>query len=248
MFLWLIVFILGLLTGSFLNVVIYRLPKKESIVFPRSHCPYCGKELGVFDLIPVVSFIFLRGRCRYCGEKISWQYPLVEIITGLLFLSFYYLDGLNIYFISHLILTGLLLPISIIDFRYQLIPNKITFPGIALGLILAFFSDHITISSALLGLVIPGGFLLLLALLSKGGMGMGDVKLAAMIGTFIGPVYSFLSIFIGALLGMVYGIIISFRKRNRDRTRVPFGTFICIGTILILYWGEQILDWYLNLF
>ncbi len=244
---------LGLLTGSFINVVIYRLPRKESIIFPRSHCPYCGNNLGVLDLIPVVSYLFLWGKCRYCGEKISWQYPLVELVTGLLLLSFYFIDGLNIYYLIHIILIGLLIPIMVIDFKYQIIPNKITIPAIGIGFLTAIFFDHISVSSSISGLLFPGGFLLLLSYLSRGGMGMGDVKLAAMIGTFIGPIYSLLSIFIGAFLGMVYGIIVFLTKENKDKkgplgTKISFGTFICISTISILYWGEQILDWYINLF
>src|SRR5690554_6056807 len=136
------IFIIGLIIGSFLNVIIYRLPKNESIVSPPSHCPNCDKNLRVIDLIPVISFIINRGKCRYCGDKISWQYPLVELLTVFLFLSLFLKFGFNSIFIIYIILVSLLIVLSFIDIKYMIIPNKITYPGIIIAFILSFFFAH----------------------------------------------------------------------------------------------------------
>lgn len=240
--------IFGLIFGSFLNVIIYRLPKNESIISPASHCPDCGTRLKPIDLVPVISFFLTKGRCRYCGKAISWQYPLVELLTALLFLSLYVKYGINSKFINLLILVSLLIICSFIDLRNKIIPNKITYPGIILGFILSLFFNHITFTSALLGLLIPAGLLFLIALIFKKGMGMGDVKLVAMIGTFIGWQDTLLSIFIGSLLGSVIGLILIGTDSIERRTRIPFGPFISIGTVVMLLIGENLIKWYLGLF
>lgn len=238
----------GLIIGSFLNVIICRLPKNKSIITPSSHCPDCGTRLKPVDLVPVISFLWNRGRCRYCGVKISWQYPLVELLTALLFLSLYVKYGINSKFINLLILVSLLIICSFIDLRNRIIPNKITYPGIILGFILSLFFNHITFTSALLGLLIPAGLLFLIALIFNKGMGMGDVKLVAMIGTFIGWQDTLLSFFIGSLLGSVIGLILIGTDSIERRTRIPFGPFISSGTIIMLLFGNKLIEWYLGLF
>ncbi|PRX31140.1 leader peptidase (prepilin peptidase)/N-methyltransferase [Orenia metallireducens] len=241
-----IIFILGLIIGSFLNVVIYRVPEGESIVFPASHCPNCQTNLKIRDLVPVVSFLFSGAKCRYCKEKISWQYPLVELLTGIIFLLLYWKYNLNIQFLSYLILSSLLITVSVIDFKYLIIPNQINYFGIIIGFILSIFFLNQSIYSVLLGILIPAAILLLIAIISKGGMGMGDVKLIAMVGAFLGAKYGVAAIFLGAFIGSVVGggLMLTGVKGRKDR--IPFGPFISMGALVMVLWGDEIINWYLN--
>ena len=243
-----IIIILGLIIGSFLNVVIYRLPLKKSIIFPSSHCPNCETKLKYYDLIPVFSFIFSKGRCRYCEEKIPIQYPIVELLTGLLFLLAFLNYGLASEFIIFIILISSLIVVSFIDIKYQIIPNKITFSFISLGLLFSLIFDHISFINSLLGLVIPAGLLLLIAFIYKKGMGIGDVKLIGMIGVFIGWQYALISIFIGALLGSIYGIYMMLTDKMTRKTRIPFGPFISLGAVIMILYGNILINWYIGLF
>ncbi len=242
------IFILGLLIGSFLNVVIYRLPKKESIVFPASHCTSCGTRLKAWDLVPIFSFLFAKGKCRYCGEKISWQYPAVELLTALLYTLLYLKLGFTIQFLSYIILITLMIICSFIDFKHFIIPNKITYSGIIIGLIFAIFLDHITFVQALLGILIPAGFLFLIALIYKKGMGLGDVKYVAMIGSFLGWADTLLAIFFGALLGSIFGIIFILAAKTEKKSKIPFGPYLSLGTLLVIFYGKQIISWYVMTF
>ncbi len=239
-----LIIVLGLIIGSFLNVVIYRFPRNESIVFPASHCPNCGTQLKVLDLMPIFSFILSKGRCRYCKEKISYQYPLVELLTSFFFFGLYYRYGISIYLFIYLILTTMLIVSSFIDLNYQIIPNKITYLGIMFGFIISFIFSHLTIKLSFLGIVLPALFLLLIIFITRGGMGMGDVKLVAMIGSFIGPLYTFFSIFIGAFLGSVVGLILIGMKLKDRKSRIAFGPFIAAGSLLMILYGEKIINWY----
>jgi leader peptidase (prepilin peptidase)/N-methyltransferase len=236
------VFIIGLVIGSFLNVVIYRLPEGESVVFTRSHCSECGTELGVLDLIPVVSFLLIRGRCRYCGSKLSYQYPVVELLTGALFLIVFIKYYFSIKFWIYLLLISLLIAISFIDFKRQIIPNRITYLGIVIGLILSLLFDHITFIAALWGLLIPSGFLLLIAIITKGGMGVGDVKLAAMIGSYIGFKYTLIGIFIGSFIGSILGLSLIGLGIKERKDRIAFGPLIALGAVLMVLWGTEIIN------
>ncbi|KXS45967.1 MAG: leader peptidase (prepilin peptidase) / N-methyltransferase [Candidatus Frackibacter sp. T328-2] len=247
MFIPFTVFIYGLLIGSFLNVVIYRLPNDESIIFPRSHCPNCQTKLGVMDLIPIISFVFNKGRCRYCQTKISWQYPLVELLTGIFFAILFIQYQFSINFWIYAFLTILLIICTFIDYKHQIIPNKITYSGIIIGLILSILFKHITFQSALLGILIPGGFLLLVAIITNGGMGIGDVKFAVMIGTYIGAKYTLIGIFIGSLVGSVLGLGLICLGLKERKSRIPFGPLIALGNILMLLWGEEVVGWYLGI-
>lgn len=247
-FITIVVFIYGLLIGSFLNVVICRLPEEESIVFNRSHCPECGTKLGVIDLIPVVSFLLTTGKCRYCQTKISFQYPLVELLTGTFFVILFLQYHFSISFYIYIFLISLLIICTFIDYKHQIIPNKITYPGIIIGLILSLLFNHISFLSALLGVLIPGGFLLLIAILTKGGMGIGDVKLAAMIGTYIGAKYTLIGIFIGALVGSILGLSLMALEIKGRKDTIPFGPLIAFGTLLMLLWGPDIINWYFVMF
>ena len=243
-----IIFILGLLIGSFLNVVIYRLPLNKSIIFPASHCPNCDTKLKYYDLIPILSYISTKGKCRYCGEKISLQYPIVELLTALLFLLTFLKYGLNTEFIIFSILIGSLIVISFIDIKYQIIPNEITFSFIPIGLIISLIFNHICFINSLLGLIIPAGLLLLIAFIYKKGMGIGDVKLIGMIGVFIGWKFALISIFIGALIGSIYGIYMMVTDKMTRQTRIPFGPFISLGAIVMILYGDILINWYIGFF
>jgi leader peptidase (prepilin peptidase)/N-methyltransferase len=243
-----LIFTTGLIIGSFLNVVIYRLPENESIITPPSHCSECGTRLGPLDLVPILSFLFFRGRCRYCDNHISWQYPAVELLTGILYLLSYLKFGLSLDLIIYLGLISILIVCSFIDLKYKIIPNKITYPGIIIGLVLSLFFNHITIKSSLMGLVIPAGLLLLLAIIFKGGMGLGDVKLVGMIGVFIGYGYTLAGIFLGALVGSIVFLPLLIAGKVSRKTRIPFGPLISLGAVIMILFGSELIGWYLGLF
>ncbi|CCU79390.1 Leader peptidase (Prepilin peptidase) / N-methyltransferase [Halanaerobium saccharolyticum subsp. saccharolyticum DSM 6643] len=240
--------ILGLLIGSFLNVIIYRLPEEKSIITPPSHCPKCGTRLKVIDLIPVLSFLSTRGKCRYCNTKISIQYPLVELLTGFLFLAAYLKFGISIQLFIYLLLISALIAVTVIDYKYMIIPNKITYPLIVISVLSAIIFDYLTIFQSLLGIVIPSLLLLIVAFIFKGGMGMGDVKLVAAIGGFMGWSYTLAGIFLGSLLGSIIGLSLMGLGIIGRKTRIPFGPFICIGAVVMIFFGDTLFNWYINLF
>ncbi|GAB6100350.1 A24 family peptidase [Halanaerocella petrolearia] len=243
-----IIFTFGLIIGSFLNVVIYRLPKKEPIVFSRSYCPSCETKLQPIDLIPVLSFILTKSSCRYCGRKISYQYPIVELVTGLLFFTLYKQYYFTIEFFLYVWLISLLIVASFIDFKYQIIPNQLTYLGIVSGLGSSLLTGQLNFKSSLSGIVIPAIFLLLIIFITKGGMGLGDVKLIAMVGSFIGGLYSLVAIFIGAFIGSIIALFLLSSGAKEWGSRLPFGPFIALGSLIMILWGNQIINWYLRLF
>jgi len=217
-------------------------------VYPSSHCPDCNSKIKYYDLLPVISYLLLKGKCRYCGERISWQYPLVELLTGFLFITFYWRFSFDMKFIVMLLLLSLLIVSSFIDLRYKIIPNKITYIGIISGLVLSIFFTHITMLNSLLGAIIPAGLLLLIALIYKKGMGIGDVKLVAMIGTFIGWEYTLLAIFLASLVGSIIGLTLLVSGVISRKTQIPFGPFITIGTLIIILFGQELINLYISLF
>lgn len=241
-------FLLGLIVGSFLNVVIYRLPEEKSIVNPPSHCPNCNTRLKVIDLIPVLSYLSTGGKCRYCGEKISFQYPFVELLTAFLFLGAYLKFGFSFELLFMLLLLSSLVVISFIDYKYMIIPNVITYSGVMIGLLYAIIFDYIKIVNSLLGIFIPALLLLIVALIFKGGMGMGDVKLVAMLGAFLGYKYTLAGIFIGSVFGSIIGLALMGLGLIKRKTRIPFGPFICFGAMLMIFFGNQLINMYFNLF
>ncbi len=242
------VFIFGLVIGSFLNSVIWRLEKEESFLKGRSYCPSCKHPLSWQDLIPVFSFLFLKGRCRYCQGKISLQYPLVEIATALLFLFVLIYLGLTpVSLIYYFIIIAILIVIFVFDLKYYLIPDKVIYPAIGIALVYLFIHP----SFLLLGVVSAFGsalFFALIILVSRGRwLGFGDVKLAFFMGLFLGfpniLVALFLSFFIGAIIGI--GLILSGKKSLKSE--IPFGPFLVTGTLLAVFFGEFLTNWYLNL-
>ena len=246
-----IIFVLGLIIGSFNNVCIYRIPKNESIIFPASHCTKCHSTIKAVDNIPVLSYFLLRGKCRKCGEKISIRYPIVELITGLIYVSLFFIYGRSTLALIYAILSSALIIISFIDLDEQIIPDEISLPGIAIGFIISFFVSYISYIDSLLGILVGGGIILLIALagmavFKKEAMGGGDVKLAAMIGAFIGWRYIALSLFIGFFIGAIVGIVLIVLKVKNKDDLVPFGPFIVLGSFITILWGKNILTWYLG--
>ena len=216
----LVAFLFGSMVGSFLNVCIYRLPQEKSVVFPSSRCPHCQAPIRFYDNIPLLSYLFLWGKCRRCGSPISLQYPLVELLTAGLSL-FLYLQYSLVEYCIYFVLFASLLVITFIDLKHQIIPNAISLPGIGIGFLSSFVLPRITYLDSLLGIALGGGVLYGIAmgyyLITKTeGMGMGDVKLLAMIGAFLGAKSVIITIFLSAFLGSVIGIgVILIKKKTR---------------------------------
>ncbi len=243
--------VLGLVVGSFNNVCIYRLPRKESIVYPASHCPYCNTRISTKDNIPLLSYFLLKGRCRNCKNKISLQYPVVEFLNAIIYLLLYLKYGFRVQTLVYMALSSALIIIAFIDFKEEIIPNEISLPGIVIGLMISFLVKHISVWDSALGIVTGGGAILFIALIGewlfkKEAMGGGDIKLAAMIGAFLGWRYTSLSLFFGYLLGALTGIVLIILKmKNRGET-IPFGPFIVAGSLIAILIGDKILFWYLG--
>lgn len=246
----------GLTLGSFLNVCIYRIPENKSIISPPSSCPSCGNKIRFYDNIPVISYIILLGRCRHCKESISIGYPLIEVITCLLSIALitrYNLinNNLSQYFIF-LIFTSALIVISFIDLRHQIIPDVISIPGIVAGLIISFFSTHITWYDSMIGIIGGGGVLYLFAVIfeflaKKEGMGGGDIKLLAMMGAWMGWKSIIFIILVASLIGSILGTIALLVSKKGLRARIPFGPFLALGALIYLFFGKEIITWYLNI-
>lgn len=242
--------LLGACVGSFLNVCIYRLPRGDSIIFPPSHCPQCGKRIRPYDNIPLLSFLFLRGRCRFCRKRITPRYFIVELLTALIFGSLYLRFGISGEFFVYLFLCSSLVAVAFIDFENQIIPDKITYPGIVLGLLLnarGLPHSFERLRLSLLGIVLGGGLLYLIALASRGNMGGGDIKLGAMLGAFLGWRYALLSLFGAFLFGSLVGIALIILKMKTRKDYIPFGPYMVAGAIVSIFWGERIIDWYKNI-
>jgi len=245
-----IIFFFGLFVGSFLNCVIYRLETKQSFLRGRSFCPYCKHKLSWRDLIPVFSFLFLRGRCRYCGKKISWQYPLVELATGVLFiLIFWHLGfGFDLTLGFWILLTCFLIIIFVYDLKHYIIPDKVIYPAIAISFFYVLIFQRTLFFNFFLSALGAGLFFFLIYLISQGKwLGFGDVKLAFLMGLFLGfpkilPAL-FLSFFIGAIIGV--GLVLA--KKKGLKSEVPFGPFLVTGTFLSLFWGLPLIKFYLKI-
>ena len=249
---WYIVSIIfGGMFGSFLNVCICRLPKGESIVWPGSHCPHCQKPIKFYDNIPLVSYILLRGKCRHCKKPISFQYPLIEGITALSSLFLFMKFGPSLSYIIYFALVAALIVITVIDLYHQIIPDVISLPGIGLGLVSSLIIPQITFLNSLIGILLGGGSLFLVAtfyqwLFKKEGMGGGDVKLLAMIGAFLGWKAVFLTIFLSSLIGSIAGMMIMILKGKDFKYAIPFGPFLSLGAVIALFYQNEIISWYLQ--
>jgi leader peptidase (prepilin peptidase)/N-methyltransferase len=246
------VFILGAAVGSFLNVVAYRLPAGKSVVRPPSHCPACGVNIRWYDNIPIFSWLFLRGRCRSCGIRISIQYPLVELANGLISLALFLRFGPTLSFLVLFALCSALVVITAIDLHHQIIPDVITLPGIVMGFALSFIIPGHSWLNSLLGILIGGGSLWLVIILyylvkKEEGMGFGDVKFLAMLGAFLGWRSIPFIIFVASLVGAVVGVILMKVQKKDGKLAIPFGPFLAAGALLFIFYGPQIIHWYLGL-
>jgi leader peptidase (prepilin peptidase)/N-methyltransferase len=242
----------GAMIGSFLNVFICRLPKEESIITPGSHCPQCSKPIRWYDNIPLVSFLLLRGKCRNCHRSISVQYPLVEGITALLSLLLFIRFGPSLNYVIYFAFVAALVVITVIDLHHQIIPDMISLPGIGVGLLASWILPGTSVVNALLGLLLGGGSLFLVAtvyewLFKREGMGGGDVKLLAMIGAFLGWKAVILTILLSSLIGSIVGIAVILWKGRDFKYAIPFGPFLSLGAVIALFYGENLILWYLTL-
>lgn len=257
---FLLIFLLGLCVGSFLNVVIDRIPQKKSVIKNRSHCDSCKKILAWYDLVPVASFIFLQGRCRYCHSKLSWQYPVVELATGLLFLFIFSLyvakassfaplpfilssiEGNVVSIVFLLIVFSLLLAILVIDIKYGIIPDAILFPITFLTFGFLILNSEFLIPAFLSGVISFLLFLLIVFATKGRGMGFGDVKYAFFMGTFLGFPRIIIGIYAAFLTGAVLSLILIVVRKKRFGQTIPFGPFLVIGTFVGYFWGPGLVD------
>jgi leader peptidase (prepilin peptidase) / N-methyltransferase len=251
-FLLLAAAVLGLCVGSFLNVCIYRLPRSESLVRPASRCPRCGRGLSWFDNVPVVSWIALGGRCRQCGAPISPQYPIVEAVTALIAVAIAFWTPPGALLASRLVLAAALIVLFMIDLEHQILPNSITLPGIVIGFVFSLFAPPGPIAS-LIGIALGAGILYAIAagyywLRKEEGMGMGDVKMLAMIGAFLGWRAVLLTLILSSFAGALTGIALMSSKRGGLQHALPFGTFLAMGALVAMLAGDSILSWYLSFF
>lgn len=251
LYIYVLIVLLGLAIGSFLNVLVYRLPREKTTILARSACPHCGHMIPMYLNIPLVSFVILLGRCRYCRGRISWRYPLVEFLNAGLYLFFFYLDGPTPQMVVHSLLSSALIVIFFIDLEFQIIPDQITLPGIVLGLLAGLFMKPPGIIGALIGLAVGGGTLLGIAylgewLFKKEAMGGGDVKMAAMMGAFVGWQKVLLIFMGGAVIGMIVSIVwMAVSERVRKERLIPFGPFLAIASIAVLAYGDEIVRYYI---
>lgn len=282
------VFIFGLIIGSFLNVVIYRVPKKESIVFPGSHCPACNAIIKPYDNIPVFSYMILGGKCRNCETSISPIYPAVELLVAVLFFLAFIKSGdqFQIYqsaydeiparfwlsLIGDLVFISFIIPLVFIDYRYKLLPDALTYPGLLILLVMRLIAPDqwllahtqklfglagkpdwiVALVGSLLGAIVGGGSLWLVReayyrLRRVEGMGQGDIKMMAMVGAYLGWQLTLLTIFTGSLLGSVIGIMLIARNRGSMKTELPFGVFLGPAALFALFLGQKLITWYIGM-
>lgn len=240
------VFILGLCVGSFLNVCIYRFPRGDSIISPRSHCPGCGRNLGLLELIPVLSFFWQKRKCRGCGSPISWRYPAVELLTAVLFLIAWVRFGLSWATVAAWVLTAILICETVIDIVHQIIPNQLVLIGALLGLPLIALQSVELLKYGIVACLAAGLFMAVIAVVS-GGMGGGDVKLVALMGLYLGPRGVALALFMAFVTGGLWGAILVLSKKKDLKAAVPFGPFLALGGIVSLLAAQSILNWYIGL-
>lgn len=249
---YVVVGIFGALIGSFLNVCIYRLPRAESIAWPGSHCTACSQPIAWYDNIPLISYALLVGRCRRCSVSISFRYPLVEALNSLGYMGLLGFFGPSWSTCVYAVLFSALLVVAGTDLSHKIIPNAVTFPGICVGLISAATILPLGLLNAVIGLLVGGGILWILAwaspyLFGKEGMGGGDIKLLAMIGAFLGWKPAVMTIMVGSFLGSLIGVtLIAVRVIKRD-DYIPFGPFLVCGALVSLFFGQSILEWYQGL-
>jgi leader peptidase (prepilin peptidase)/N-methyltransferase len=250
--------VFGLMAGSFFNVVIYRMPRGESVVWPPSKCQSCGYRIPFYLNMPVLAWLVLRGKCGSCGASISVQYPLIEALTGAIaggvaaFFAYAHPEADLGFILAFAYLALASIPIFVIDIRHFLIPDLLTYPGIVIGLGLSLIPAGITPSQSLIGAAGAGGLLWLIGfvasrLLKKEAMGLGDVKLTAMAGAMFGLQTALFGLMFASVLGCIVGVPVLMFRRPDESRHIPFGPFICLGTAVAAFYGAPFLDWYLGL-
>jgi prepilin signal peptidase PulO-like enzyme (type II secretory pathway) len=246
----LFIFFFGLIVGSFLNCVIFRLEKEESFLRGRSYCPHCKNTLAWQDLIPILSFLFLKGKCRYCRKPISWQYPLVELATGIIFVLIYVLQfsaSFQLIALLYLLITfSLLIIIFIFDLKSYIIPDSVVYSAIVISFIYNLSINNLKL--AFLSAILAAGFFLAIVLISRGKwMGVGDIKLAFFMVLFLGWPNILTALFLSFFLGAIIGIMLMALKKKGLKSEIPFGPFLITGTFIAFFWGGRIIEWYLNI-
>jgi leader peptidase (prepilin peptidase) / N-methyltransferase len=273
LFIGIFVFLFGLIIGSFLNVCILRIPGGKSIVMPASACPKCAAPIRPYDNIPVISYLILGGKCRACKTPISPMYPLVELLTGLLFLACYLAFGLTIESLKWAVFSAIMIVLVFTDLRERLLPDVVNYTGLALGLALSFFikptdgtalwiANHmfafpppapvLSFADAIFGAAFGSGLLWLVSeayfrLRGREGMGLGDVKMMLMAGAFLGTKRTLLTILAGSLLGSVLGVAVIVARRKEADYELPFGTFLGMAALLVVFFGTPVVNWYQSL-
>ncbi|HSW35551.1 MAG TPA: prepilin peptidase [Candidatus Limnocylindrales bacterium] len=260
LFMYALFFTTGLCFGSFLNVIIYRVPRQLSLISPPSRCPSCNHRLGFLELIPLLGYLLLKGRCRHCQVQISPRYPLIELATGLLFVLVYQLFNVTFEGFGYLVLLFILLGVALIDLDHRIVPNTLVAAGLLTGAVMhipalasyLFFIPPWLLairpwSDALLGLLLGGGVMLVIILVSRGGMGAGDLKLMALIGLFVGLRGAAVTMMLAFMLGGLTGITLMMIRKVGRKDAVPFAPFLSLAALMQVVWGEQIWTWYNNL-
>lgn len=243
-----IIFVLGITIGSFLNVCILRLPHNQSIFFPRSQCNLCKSILPIYDLVPIFSYLFLKGRCRICGSEISPRYIVVELLTGCLFLYCFYILGISALLLKMLIFTAFLIVITFIDYDHQLILDRVLIWFAGAGAVINLLLNFVSVLDMFVAAISGGGLLLLVAILTRGGMGGGDIKFCAAIGLWLGIKLTLLTIFLSFIIGGVVSFLLLILRIKKRKEFIPFGPFIAIGAFTAFLYGTKIIAWYLRNF
>ncbi|HXH83113.1 MAG TPA: A24 family peptidase [Candidatus Tectomicrobia bacterium] len=237
---------LGLVIGSFLNVVIARLPERRSLLWPASSCPGCGAAIAWRDNIPVVSYLALRGRCRACAMAIPARYVVVEVATAALFVGAYVAFGPTLDALVAAVFLSALLAVTVIDLERQIIPDAITLPGILAGVVANLATGRVPMRDCVVGILLGGGLFFVIILASRGGMGGGDMKLGAMLGAFLGWKILLLAVFVAVLLGGIVAVVLMALGRRGRKDAIPFGPFLAAGGAAGMLWGEGVVQWYVS--
>jgi leader peptidase (prepilin peptidase)/N-methyltransferase len=248
-----LIVVFGLVWGSFLNVVIYRLPRGFSIVRPPSSCPHCGKQIRAYENIPILSYLFLRGKCGNCKAKISLTYPLVEALTPFCFLLVHMQYSLRPHFFACCLFASAMIVLGFIDYYHQILPDEVTLPSMVLALIYTFFRDDLSLVQALLGAGVGAGFLLFVygvyyIVRKKEGLGLGDVTMMLLVGAFLGWKQTLLTLILASFGGAVVGILFIIFKKKDLQHALPFGTFLAPAAFVALLFGQTIIHVYLSLY
>jgi leader peptidase (prepilin peptidase)/N-methyltransferase len=259
MIIYIATFLFGLIIGSFLNVCIYRIPRGLSITIPSSRCPSCKTPIRPWDNIPIVSYLLLGGKCRFCKARISFRYPFVEFLNGVLYVEVLWKFGIGWHTLVYLVFFSSLIVITFIDMDFQIIPDRITLPGIPLGLVAGSFllpdpflrSSLLGIKKSLLGAFAGFGLFYIVAfsgsaLFKKEALGGGDIKMMAMVGALTGWKGVLSTTFFGSLTGTIVGIFLMLLKGKKKETKIPFGPFLALGAAITIFFGQEILSWYIS--